>query len=179
MDSNITMETERLFHRRFTDDDLERLVEMRSTMDTARYLGGEIAMTRDWISDRLKYYMSVYPTGIGMNAMFWKETNEMIGWSGIQPLGKTGEIEVGYGMIKEYWQRGIGYETAKGWLDFGFREKGLERIVAVAHPDNTGSWRIMEKLGMKFEKRDFHYDMEVVFYGISRDEFLNAPGGQA
>ena len=91
-----------------------------------------------------------------MCAMIWKETGEMFGWSGIQPLDKTDEIEVGYGMIKEFWGKGIGFECAQAWLDFGFKEKYLERIVAVASPENTGSWRIMEKCGMKREKIEFH-----------------------
>ena len=51
---------------------------------------------------------------------------------------------------------------------------GLERIVAVADPDNTGSWRIMEKCGMKYEKTEPHYGMPCVFYAISRDEFLSS-----
>ena len=48
----------------------------------------------------------------------------------------------------------------------------VERIVAVAHPDNKGSWRIMEKCGMHYEKTGEHYGMDVVFYAISREEFL-------
>ncbi len=35
--------------------------------------------------------------------MIWKKSGEMIGWSGLQPLEETGETEVGYGMIKEFW----------------------------------------------------------------------------
>jgi ribosomal-protein-alanine N-acetyltransferase len=91
--------------------------------------------------------------------------------SGLQPLDDTFEIEVGYGMIKEFWGMGIGYECAKAWLDFGFNEKKLERIVAVASPENRGSWRIMEKCGMRYEKTAEHYGMECVFYAISKAEF--------
>lgn len=96
----------------------------------------------------------------------------MFGWSGLQPLDWTTEIEVGYGMIKKFWGIGIGYEAAKTWLGFGFNEKNLSRIVAVAYPENTGSRRIMEKLGMKYEKTETHYGAECVFYGISNQEFV-------
>ena len=77
-------------------------------------------------------------------------------------------------MAKKFWRRGIGVECAQAWLKYGFETLGLKRIVAVALPENVGSWRIMEKCGMKFEKREEHYGMECVLYSISRDEFLKA-----
>ncbi len=107
-----------------------------------------------------------------MSAVIWKATGKMIGWSGLSPLEDTDEIEVGYGMMKEFWRRGIGFECARAWLEYGFETAGLERIVAVAHPENTGSWHIMKKLGMKFEKTETHYGMECRFYAISKNEFL-------
>lgn len=166
-------ETERLLMRKFTPDDLEKLIELRSDDEVIKYLGGRTLQNPEAIEKRLEFYLDCYEKyGFGMCGMIWKETGEMFGWSGIQPLDKTDEIEVGYGMIKEFWSKGIGFECAKAWLKFGFKEKNLERIVAVASPENTGSWRIMEKCGMKREKVEFHYNMECVFYGISREEFL-------
>lgn len=167
------IETNRLLHRKFTPDDLDKLVGMRSDPDVSKYIGGEKATERDWNKTRLEFYISCYDShGFGMCAMIWKETGEIIGWSGLQPLQQTGEIEVGYGMIKEFWQKGIGYETALAWLNFGFKEIGLERIVAVAMPDNIGSWRIIEKLGMNYEKTSEFYGFECKLYTISKDEFL-------
>jgi ribosomal-protein-alanine N-acetyltransferase len=103
--------------------------------------------------------------------MIWRETGEMIGWSGLQPLEDSGDTEVGYGMIKEFWGKGIGYECALAWLRYGFEKTDLKSIVAVASPENVGSWRIMEKLGMRREKTETHYGMECVFYRIDRENF--------
>jgi len=167
------IETERLLHRQFTFDDLAKLIELRSEDEVIKYLGGRTLQNPEAIEKRLQFYIDCYEKyGFGMCAMIWKESGEMIGWSGIQPLDNSPEIEVGYGMIKEFWGRGIGFETAQAWLNFGFREKNLERIVAVASPENTGSWRIMEKCGMTREKIAAHYNMECVFYGISKSDFF-------
>jgi [ribosomal protein S5]-alanine N-acetyltransferase len=95
----------------------------------------------------------------------------MIGWSGMQPLEDTGKTEIGYGMEKKFWGMGIGYECAKAWLDFGFTKTDLERIYAVAQPENTGSWRIMEKLGMNFEGIETHYGLECKVYSIAKNEY--------
>jgi len=167
------IETERLQFRRFTEDDLPMLVEQRSDPDVNRYLGGPARQNAEALATRLKFYMGCYDKfGFGSCAMLWRETGEMIGTAGIQPLEDTGEIEVGYSIIKPYWGRGIGTEAAKGWMEYGFNTAGLERIVAVAIKENIASRRIMEKLGMRFEKNEIHYGEECAFYGISKEEFF-------
>ncbi len=168
------LETERLTIRPFTLADLPTLIEQRSDPEVNKYLGGAKLQNAERLTERIKFYIDCQEKyGFGMSAMIWKETGEVFGWSGLQPLDRTTEIEVGYGMIKKFWGRGIGYEAAKAWLEFGFDEKNLKRIVAVAYPENRGSRRIMEKLGMIYEKTETHYGAECVFYGISSEEYAN------
>ena len=170
------IETERLLIRKFTLDDLPKLIELRADPEVNKYLGGTRMQNPEAIEKRIPFYIDCYKKyGFGMCAMIWKESGEMIGWSGLQPLEETGEIEVGYGMAKEFWGKGIGFECAKAWLGYGFNEAGLNRIVAVASPENTGSWRIMERCGMRYETTASHYGTDCVFYAVSKDEFLNKP----
>lgn len=167
------IETERLFIRKFTPEDLGALVEHRSDPSVNKYLGGTRLQNPQEIEKRLQFYIDCYAEcGFGTCAMFWKETNEMVGASGLQPLEETGDIEVGYSLSKKFWRKGLGYECAKAWLEFGFTKAKLEKIVAVAQPENTGSWRIMEKLGMKYEKTETHYGIKCRFYAIPKNEFL-------
>ena len=167
------VESERLMFRKFTLDDLPALIEQRSDPAVNKFLGGTKLQNPQALAKRIRFYISCYDShGFGMCAMIWKPSGEMIGSAGIQPLDGTDEIEVGYSMIKDYWGKGIGTEAARAWLDHGFRKAGLERIVAVAHSENWASRRIMEKLGMHYEKTEFHYDAECAFYAISRSEFL-------
>jgi ribosomal-protein-alanine N-acetyltransferase len=168
------LETERLIIRKFAPEDLDKLIELRLDEEVNKYLGGTRLQNPEAIAKRLQFYMDCHEKfGFGMSAMIWKETGEMIGWSGLQPLETTGEIEVGYGMAKEFWRRGIGLECARAWLEYGFNTVGLERIVAVAIPENTGSRRIMEKLGMTYYKTDISYGEKCVFYEIGREKFLS------
>lgn len=167
------IETERLIFRPFTEEDLPKLVEQRSDPDVNRYLGGPARQNAEALATRLKFYMDCYDKfGFGSCAMLWRETGEMIGTAGIQPLEDTGEIEVGYSIIKAYWGLGLGTEAAKGWMAHGFNTAGLERIVAVAVEENTASRRIMEKLGMTYEKTEVHYGEPCAFYAISKEEFF-------
>lgn len=167
------IETERLIFRKFTLDDLPALIATRTDPEVIKFLGGTTLQNPIALAKRLRFYISCYTShGFGNCAMLWKPTGEMIGSAGLQPLDGTDEIEVGYSMIKEYWGRGIGTEAARAWVDHGFRNHGLDRIVAVAHTENWPSRHIMEKLGMHYEKTEFHYDAECAFYAISREEFL-------
>jgi ribosomal-protein-alanine N-acetyltransferase len=156
-----------------TIDELPWLIEMRGPAAVNRYLGGPTMQSPEALAVRIKFYVESYEKfGFGFSVMELRETGERIGTSGLVPLDDTGEIEVGYNLSEKHWRKGYGYECAYAWLKYGFETAGLERIVAVAHPDNKGSWRIMEKCGMHYEKTGEHYGMDVVFYAISREEFL-------
>jgi len=166
------IETERLSFRPFTLDDLPQLIEQRTDPDMYRYLGGTRMQNAEALSKRIRFYVDCCERyGFGMCPMFLKETGAMIGAAGLQPLEDTEEIEVGYSVIKEHWGKGIGTEAARGWLDFGFNKCGLQRIVAVAVVENTASRRIMEKLGMTYEKTEAHYGEPCAFYAISKETF--------
>jgi RimJ/RimL family protein N-acetyltransferase len=106
-------ETERLTFRKFVDADLPLLIEQRSDPDVNRYLGGPKRQNAEALATRMKFYMDCYDKfDVGMCPMIWKETGEIIGTAGLQPLEDTGEIEVGYSIIKKYWGLGIGTGTA-------------------------------------------------------------------
>ncbi|MEP6945826.1 MAG: GNAT family N-acetyltransferase [Acidobacteriota bacterium] len=168
-----TLETERIIIRKITADDLEWLIEMRSPDSVNRYMGGPDLQNAERLADRMTFYLASYEKfGFGFSVMSLKSNGAKIGTSGLVPLDDTGEIEIGYNLSEQYWRHGYGYECAMAWLKYGFEIAGLERIVAVAHPDNKGSWRIMEKCGMHYERSGEHYGMEVVYYAISSEEFL-------
>lgn len=168
----IMLETERLSIRKFTPADLDALIEMRSDEPVIKYLGGRRLQNPQALEKRLEFYLDCYEKyGYGVCAMHFKATGELCGWSGLQPLEDTGATEIGYGLTTRFWRRNLGYECAKAWLEYGFNVANLEKIVAVAQPENTASWRIMEKLGMTYKKTELHYDLECVFYAISKAEF--------
>jgi ribosomal-protein-alanine N-acetyltransferase len=167
------LETERLLMEPIVQEDLPWLIEMRSPPAVNRYLGGPTMQNAEALAVRIKFYIDSWNKfGFGFCKMRLKSTGELIGTGGLVPLDDTGEIEVGYNLSEQYWRQGYGFECAMAWLTYGFEVAGLERIVAVADPANKGSWRIMEKCGMHYEKTEPHYNMDCVFYGISRDEFL-------
>ncbi len=185
---NYLIETDRLRLRPFTRADLPALRAMRTKEEVARYLGTSALQTPEFIEARFGVYLECYRRyGFGVAAVEEKAAGgALIGWGGLMPLefgwgeplqeGEAKEIEVGYGFDTPHWGKGYATEVAAAWLRYGFEHAKLTRIVAVASPENTGSWRVMEKLGMKYETTEEHYGSQCVVYAISRDEFMLGDG---
>lgn len=70
-----------------------------------------------------------------------------VGFKGKPDSGGT--IDLGYGLVPAYRRRGYGFEAAAALRDWAFRQPGVRRMTADCLPDNIGSARILQKLGMK------------------------------
>lgn len=165
------LETERLLLRRFTEDDVDAVFRMRSDADVMRFIRAPQRDRREaenwvtlvssrWESDR-----------IGFCAVVEKLSKRFIGWCGLWRLKETGEIEVGYALVKDFRGRGLASEASEAFLVYGFEILNLREIVAVARPENRASRAVMERLGMTYDYTGSFYDTELVHYSITKEEF--------
>jgi ribosomal-protein-alanine N-acetyltransferase len=106
--------------------------------------------------------------GFGMCAVELAASGETIGTAGLQHLEDGPEIEVGYRFLKEHWGHGYATESARASIAFGFDELGLDRIVAVALPENRASRRVLERCGLSEIGLVHAYGLEHVKYEIAR-----------
>lgn len=100
-----------------------------------------------------------------------KVDDQFIGSCEIEYLDETDEYELGYALGKAYWGKGIATEAARAATRFGFEYGELDRIIAVVIPENTASWKVLEKIGFVYEKEAHYYDLDVVYYAITPDLF--------
>ena len=98
--------------------------------------------------------------GHGMWAVERKDSGELIGDCGLMLVEGTGpEVELAYHYKQTAWNQGYGTEAAIACLRHGFGPIGLERVIAICFPENVGSWRVMEKAGMRFEGTGDYYGL--------------------
>ncbi|MGB7097073.1 MAG: GNAT family N-acetyltransferase [Anaerolineales bacterium] len=90
--------------------------------------------------------------------------NEIIGWSGLQYLPETDEIEIGYLLAKPYWGRGLATEGARAGLDYGFKVLNIPLIIGIVHPENFASQSVLENIGLKFLEQTQYFGMECYKY---------------
>lgn len=98
---------------------------------------------------------------------------EMIGFCGLQPLPGTSEIEIGWWLAAAWWNKGLATEAARESIRDAFDRVGLERVVAVAMPENRASIHVMQKLGMCFERETTHRGFHVLLYAIDHAQYRN------
>ncbi|MEK8216057.1 GNAT family N-acetyltransferase [Paenibacillus sp. FSL L8-0463] len=83
-------------------------------------------------------------------AVVLKETHQLIGGCGIH-TPEQGQGEIGYCFNSRYWGQGFAAEAACALISFGFRQLALHRIYATCRPENTGSAKVLQKAGMRYE----------------------------
>lgn len=165
------LETERLILRKLKKSDVDEIFKMRSDADLMRYIREPQTERREsftWI----RMISEKWDTEkIGFCGIIEKESQNFVGWCGLWRLKETDEIEVGYAVQRNFWGKGYATEAAQKFLEYGFVELNLERIVAVAYPENTASQNVMKRLGMNFVKIGKFYGNELVQYAITKNEF--------
>ena len=163
------IETERLRLRMFSPDDLDALSLITGDAEVMKYLGTSGARTREKTKNTIDAILRHWGEhGFGIWALDHRAHGRLIGWCGLQMLEKTPEVEVAYLLAKDYWNQGLATEAARAGIEYGLNELKLDRIVAIARPENIGSYRVMEKVGMKYEKDAHFYNVDVVYYAIER-----------
>ena len=108
----------------------------------------------------------------GLWVVEWRQEPGFLGWCGVFPLEDSGLIELGYRYARAAWGQGVATEAAQAVLEHGFRTLGFDPIVAVTHPDNRASQRVLEKLGFRSEDPRFHYGADLAFYALPRADYL-------
>ena len=148
------IETERLILRKFTLEDAEQSFKMATDPAVMKYIVGERYTSVDQVREMIKknVFGDYEKYGFGRMAITLKPANELIGFSGLKYNDDFEEVDIGYRLMKKYWGQGIATEASRPFMDIGFRELKLKRIVALAFEENTGSIKVMNKLGMHFEK---------------------------
>ena len=147
------IETDRLLLREITLDDKEDMLKLYANPEVQKYTGEPIVESLEEmevaIQQRIKDYKKY---GYGRWATFLKKDMQFIGWAGLAYLWEFDEIDLGYRFLPKYWGMGYATEASFAILAYGFNQLDIKSIVAIAMEENKASIRVMEKVGMKFEK---------------------------
>jgi RimJ/RimL family protein N-acetyltransferase len=94
--------------------------------------------------------------------------DQIIGWAGLQYLPELDETEVGFLLDRPYWGMGYATEAAQASLSFGFKYFDLDHIIALVHPGNLASRRVIEKNGMDYVESVQLWGIELMRYLLKR-----------
>ncbi|MBU1700370.1 MAG: GNAT family N-acetyltransferase [Candidatus Eisenbacteria bacterium] len=147
--------TDRLHFRDFDFSYTDELFAMDNDPDVMNFINGGLPVARIGFEDIVRTLLEKLSRLDGYGA--WPaheiESGEFIGWFCLQPDRHfENEIETGYRLRKKFWNKGYATEGATEMLKIGFKERGLEKIIAHTLAGNIRSQRVMKKIGMTLEK---------------------------
>lgn len=174
-----TLQTKRLVLRPFELSDssgVQRLAGNIKVAETIQnvphpYLDG---MAESWIKMHSIGYEKLT---LITYAITLKESDELIGAISLKINMTHKKAELAYWIGVPYWNNGYCTEASQILINFGFDQLDLNRIFALSLTYNTGSYKVMEKLGMKYEgirRQDVFKDgvaKDLVSYSILKDEW--------
>src|SRR5262245_5506670 len=175
----LQFETARLALRPFVLDDVDDLHRLWIDPGVRKYLWDDQIIPREAAVAIVECSVASFETtGLGFWSIRFKGDPMLIGFCGLRYFTEDGadesEVEILYGVAPDYWGKGIAVEASAAILRYGFDVRNLLRIYAGADPYNTASFRVIEKLGLTFAGKTFVSGLEVIYYGMSRDEYRTA-----
>ena len=159
------LETERLYLRPLKESDIDALAGMYANPEVMRFIGKGVTFTRSQSENSIKMWND-YEKANGYSnwAVIRKEDEAFIGKCGLSVLPDKSGIEISYILDDLYWGKGYATEISAAVLEAGFTKFGLERIIALVYPQNSPSIKVIEKLGMKYEKEAEYWGIKFLMY---------------
>ena len=148
------LETPHLVLRRFSLEDDAFILELVNDPAWIEHIGDRNVRTledaRAYLS---KGALDMYERlGFGMYVVALKGSGEAIGTCGLIKREALDDVDIGFAFLPRYRGQGFALESAAAVLEHGRSAFGLKRIVAIVSPANHRSIRILERIGLTFER---------------------------
>ncbi len=169
------VETDRLILREIVPEDLPDLAALYADPIAMQYMGGprDTNSTRTYLQ---QIFQSYTQQGFGLWATIQKSDRNFIGRCGLlqQEVDGQQELEIGYAIAPQYWNRGLATEAARAIRDWA-RAKlpDRDRLISITHIDNLASQRVAQKVGMQREKRTTFRGFPVWVFALQQHDTGN------
>jgi RimJ/RimL family protein N-acetyltransferase len=158
-------QTPRLLLTPIAATDFDDLVRMYSNPQVMATLGG--VRTSEQARQNLAAMLAHWQEhGFGWWAVRDRVSGQFAGRGGLRHAMVEGrpEVEVGYGLLPEFWGRGLATELALESVRVGFEELKFPELVSFTLPTNAPSKRVMEKVGFRYERDIIHAGLPHVLF---------------
>ena len=148
----MVLESERLLFRAHEPGDLDAYCAMEADPEVRRYVGGAPRSREDAERKFRNTHLKGAKGRLGLRATVLKQYGKYIGYCGLYPhVGPRGpvrgEATLAFYLAREYWGRGLATEAGRAFVQYGFDQLKLARLVATVQVGNDASLRVLEKLG--------------------------------
>lgn len=154
MAKKIILETKRLCLREFDLNDTGFIIELLNTPNWLAYIGDKNVRTTE---DAKRYLEdgsinSYKENGYGLWMVQLKESEIPIGMCGLVNRDTLEDIDIGFAFLPEYVRMGYGFEIADATMKYAKHTLNLKKIVGITDAKNVASIKLLNKIGLQFEK---------------------------
>ncbi|MBN2314955.1 MAG: GNAT family N-acetyltransferase [Sedimentisphaerales bacterium] len=159
MDNLDSFNTQRLHIERLREEHNESIHRMHLDERVMAHLGGPRSseQTSDYMKQNLAHWEQ---HGYGIWILRDRSTGHFVGRGGLRNvvLREKNEVEVAYGLMPDFWNKGLATEFVKAVVRIAFSKIGLSSLACVTQRENLASLRVLKKT-------DFHFEGDVVYKG--------------
>jgi len=158
-------------------NDFDACLAMDRDPDVTRHILGpwnDPVLHERFLRERIAQSLGL---GLGYWSIFPKERpTEFAGWVLMIPCDGVGpEIEIGWRLTRSSWGKGYATEAARPVVTHAFETVGVRQLVADIDPQNVGSMRVAEKIGMRFIGDGRHLGVPCKSYRMTMDDYHRGP----
>lgn len=148
------LETDRLRLREFTLDDTAFVLELLNSPGWLRFIGDRNVRTPDQAKGYLENgpIKSYKENGYGLSCVEKKEDGRAIGMCGLLRRDHLEHPDIGFAFLPDYQGKGYALEIASATMRYTKEKLGIKKVAAITAPDNGKSIRLLENIGMKYNK---------------------------
>jgi ribosomal-protein-alanine N-acetyltransferase len=178
------LETKRLFLRRVTKNDVDAILELRSNVETMKYIPRPLLKTNEDALEHIAMIDEKIESSEGINwAITLKNNSELIGIIGFYRIKPEHfRAEIGYMLLPSFSGKGIISEAVNKVMCYGFNEMHLHSVEGIIDPNNIASAQVLQKNGFikeaHFKENEFYEGrfIDTVIYSIinNRPELFNS-----
>ena len=152
--NSFVLETNRLTLREFSTEDAPFILRLLKEPSFIRFIGDKGVQNLD---DARQYILdgpmvSYARNGFGLFLVQLKANEQPIGMCGLLKRETLADVDIGFAFVPEFWKMGYAFESAAAVFSYAKDVLKLPRIVAITNKDNEASGKLLEKLGMRFDR---------------------------
>lgn len=183
--SKLHLKTERLTIRDFAEADWQSIVERTTQESVARFMTWDVTTWAEqtkvvaWIREQGTLTLTTFDKHLEFAV---EKDERVIGNIGFKRSSEADQpAEIGWDFSPEYWRQGYATEASAALMDWCFRNLELHRFISVCDARNTGSYKLMERLGMRREAHHLKSRLnkgewvDDLVYAVLKDEWLSRP----
>jgi RimJ/RimL family protein N-acetyltransferase len=151
----IVLETDRLVLSHLSPEtDAEFILRLLNEPSFIQYIGDKGVRTLDEARQYIQNgpVRSYEENGFGLNKVELKSSGAPIGISGLVKRDTLPDADIGFAFLPQHWNQGYAIESARAVMEHARDVLGIDRVVAITSQDNEASAKLLEKIGLRFQR---------------------------